>query len=1013
MRLICTVCFFIFLTAVASQTNAQCTSPISSFPYSEDFEVSNGGWTTGGTNSDWAYGTPNKSVITSALSSKCWIVGGLSGNAYNNNELAWVKSPCFNFTNNPYPYIKFKVFWESEKKFDGALLQYSIDAGITWVNVGSTTDALNCLNANWYNYTPVKYLTPPASGTAGWSGSIASPAGCASTGGSGAWVIAQHTIPALAGKPSVIFRFLFGAGTTCNNFNGFAFDDVLIDIAPPNNADYTFACTNSNTVSFTNTSSLCPALLWDFGDNNTANTANPIHTFSAPGVYNVSLTAIGPGNAPSTIIKQVTIVALTTSVVTPITCFGGNDGFISVTPIPSTGPYIYSWNTSPMQNSQTAINVNAGTYTVTVSGSNTCLNTASILLAPPATVPAPIVTITHPACNGTTGIISITNLITGFMYSFDDGATFQSNPVSPPLMPGTYNVKIKNAAGCVSSAIVAVINTPPAAVMPTFSTISSSVCVGDAILPLPTVSLEGITGTWSPALNNTISTQYQFTPAAGQCAAIPPPVTIVVNPKLTPTINCGISTASSVTFTWVAVAGATGYNVAYQVNGGAVVNVGAIGNVLQYYLSGLAALDSVSITLMPTGPTGTCFARGLKVCSATACPTSTATISYNTPFCRDLATPHAPSLSGTGVFAGGVYSAMPAGLTINSITGFIIASTSIAGTFTVTYTLAASGGCASVTANALVTVSSLTKPTFLTIPAICTGGVFTLPALSQNGITGSWSPAINNALTTTYTFTPAEGQCADTTNLSVQVFPLPTITASDVVRCNAGPVSLAASSNGSLQWYSNVALTNLVATGNTYNTFVNNDTVFFINSRNSFGCSRVKPLAVTTKNTPLQITLGNSAVLCPGKQLILSPGSFARYSWQDNSALPTYVVAKPGTYSVTVTNNAGCTGFSSINIVTAYGCDDIYFPNTFTPNGDTQNDYFGPAGSNLAAVSNYLLSIYNRWGQLVFSSGNPFQKWDGRYKGKETLTGNFVWYATYKFKSGLLQFKKGSVMLVK
>ncbi len=106
----------------------------------------------------------------------------------------------------------------------------------------------------------------------------------------GGWVNAQHTLINLAGTPNVIFRFIFGAGTQCNAYDGFAVDDIVIGEAPPNNASFTFSCTNSNTVNFTNTSALCPALTWDFGDpasgpNNTSTLPNPTHTFSGTGTH--------------------------------------------------------------------------------------------------------------------------------------------------------------------------------------------------------------------------------------------------------------------------------------------------------------------------------------------------------------------------------------------------------------------------------------------------------------------------------------------------------------------------------------------------------------------------------------------------------------------------------------------------------------------------------------------------------------------------------------------------------
>ena len=101
-----------------------------------------------------------------------------------------MQSPCFDFTNVLYPYIEFNVFWEMEQLFDGESLQYSIDNGNTWLNVGSVSDAKNCLNSNWFNYFPVTYLSPLTTVRDGWSGNIQSSAGsCKGGNGSNGWVI--------------------------------------------------------------------------------------------------------------------------------------------------------------------------------------------------------------------------------------------------------------------------------------------------------------------------------------------------------------------------------------------------------------------------------------------------------------------------------------------------------------------------------------------------------------------------------------------------------------------------------------------------------------------------------------------------------------------------------------------------------------------------------------------------------------------------------------------------------
>jgi hypothetical protein len=117
---------FTFLLAIAftAQLPAQCGALISTFPYNENFEISQGGWVAGGNASDWAWGTPTKTVINGAgTGTRCWIVGGLTTAFYNLGQRSFVESPCFDFTNLPYPYIHFKIWWETERRFDGSNLQ--------------------------------------------------------------------------------------------------------------------------------------------------------------------------------------------------------------------------------------------------------------------------------------------------------------------------------------------------------------------------------------------------------------------------------------------------------------------------------------------------------------------------------------------------------------------------------------------------------------------------------------------------------------------------------------------------------------------------------------------------------------------------------------------------------------------------------------------------------------------------------------------------------------------------
>jgi gliding motility-associated-like protein len=372
--------FLCFLLIRLVETAAQCSSGINTFPYNESFEINDGGWTSGGVGNDWAWGTPAKPVISAAGGgSKCWIVGGLTGSSYTNSEASWLQSPCFDFTNLISPYIEFKIFWESEQRFDGASFQYSTDKGNTWQTLGSSANTVNCYNENWYNNSSITYLSPLTSNKMGWSGNIQTSSGsCAGGAGSGKWLTAKQAMGFLEGNPNVIFRFIFGAGSICNNYDGFAIDDILIKQAPSYYASFTYACNVDGIVSFTNTSDSCVTIQdWDFGDpasglSNASNIPRPTHKYPAPGKYTVKLNASFPGSSISTAVQTITIPDIKVTQLNPAGCQTNSGGSIIANVSGINNPVNYTWNTIPPQITPIASGLSVGLYTVTITGTDIC-----------------------------------------------------------------------------------------------------------------------------------------------------------------------------------------------------------------------------------------------------------------------------------------------------------------------------------------------------------------------------------------------------------------------------------------------------------------------------------------------------------------------------------------------------------------------------------------------------------------------------------------------------------------
>lgn len=454
------VIFFVILSIITglvfckNTLSAQCVTPINTFPFVQNFEATNGDWIINGSQSSWAWGKPIKPVINAAASgSNCWVTGGLTNGFYNSAEASWIQSPCFDFTNITFPTLSVKIWWETERSFDGASLQYSTDNGSAWNTLGSAAAGSSCQDSNWYNTQSVRFLTSFGSSADGWSGSVNAGSGnCRSSNGSGGWVTAKRALNELGGKPNVIFRFVFGAGTQCNNFDGFAMDDFSITAALPVNGNIAYNCFDSNAASFQFITASCPDTFnWDFNDpasgqNNQSANATPTHIFSAPGTYTVTLMVRNAGSPAFTTSQTISILSATTLVTTPVDCNGGATGAAMVTLSGSTGPFTYSWGTQPEQNTAIATGLQAGTYNVNVSALNACDIVASVTLT---NIPLVLSSsIQQPGCLFNKGSIKL--VVTGgappYMYTWLPAVSALDSAIN--LTDGNYVVTVKDSRLC-------------------------------------------------------------------------------------------------------------------------------------------------------------------------------------------------------------------------------------------------------------------------------------------------------------------------------------------------------------------------------------------------------------------------------------------------------------------------------------------------------------------------------------------------------------------------------------
>jgi gliding motility-associated-like protein len=119
---------------------------------------------------------------------------------------------------------------------------------------------------------------------------------------------------------------------------------------------------------------------------------------------------------------------------------------------------------------------------------------------------------------------------------------------------------------------------------------------------------------------------------------------------------------------------------------------------------------------------------------------------------------------------------------------------------------------------------------------------------------------------------------------------------------------------------------------------------------------------------------------------------------------------------VKAVDNTGCTTYDSATITAPY-CDSIFakcvlFPNAFSPNHDGLNDTFGPHLGGCDFKS-YQLSVYNRWGQLIFQTRDQSKRWNGATNGQTPQTGTYIYTCAWQDAVGHFHHHKGAVVLVR
>lgn len=175
-------------------------------------------------------------------------------------------------------------------------------------------------------------------------------------------------------------------------------------------------------------------------------------------------------------------------------------------------------------------------------------------------------------------------------------------------------------------------------------------------------------------------------------------------------------------------------------------------------------------------------------------------------------------------------------------------------------------------------------------------------------------------------------------------------------------------------------------------------------------CSARDSIQIDYVQSPV-INPFSDTTICMGDSLTLNvENPIADYQWSDNTDSPIKYITREGEYWVRVHNICGEVQ-DTITVGTEKCYCYMHIPTAFTPNSDGINDVFLPMENCL--YEDYELNIYDRWGELLFRTEDPYASWDGKFKGVHSPLGVYMYVIKYKFRKKKTSMKYGSVTLIR
>ncbi|WP_160711549.1 PKD domain-containing protein [Chitinophaga solisilvae] len=322
-------------------------------------------------------------------------------------------------------------------------------------------------------------------------------------------------------------------------------------------------------------------------------------------------------------------------------------------------------------------------------------------------------------------------------------------------------------------------------------------------------------------------------------------------------------------------------------------------------------------------------------------------------------------------------------------------------------------------------------------PKICEGNSITLHAQSDGNVQWLSGASLSCVFCTDPVATPVTNTrylaeaanaygCTLRDSVDIAVVPKVNLTVSnDTFACYGSSIRLKATGAAIYDWTPVTGLTN--------NTIADpittpiEDITYQVRGTNDPLCPMSAPLSVkvAVKAVPT-INAGNDQTVTAGDIVrLMANGSSDIVKWQwspadylDNPASPftTAAVRKSMTYSITGTNQYGCTKSDVMSVDLVCNTDAVFIPNTFSPNGDGVNEVFYPRGRGVAFIKSF--RIFNRLGQEVFhrekiNIDDITAGWDGNFNGKPQAADVYIYFIEAYCDTNDFFTLKGNVTLLR